>query len=123
MAPNEHSITIVGMTIIRRLQVNQMGGYVIARFDCEVNGFMLIGCCIARTPKQGLVAWPPRIDTPREDNAGERRRSAVTIIDNTLRHQLLDVARKTYIAMGGKHAEWIPQGDDDPVLQVSEAQS
>lgn len=97
----EHQVTITGLTRVRNPKTNQVGNAVLAYFDCETHGFALAGCALARTNKNGLTVWPPKLDAP-----GAPRR-ALTIIDDSLRHAIMIQARETYRALGGTDAEWI----------------
>lgn len=81
------------------------GSKVIAHFDCEVRGLSLTGCYLVKTPKNGFVAFPPRIETARGNS------KAVRFIDNSLQHAVMNAARKSYIAFGGEGGEWTPRSD------------
>lgn len=99
MNPN-NTITITGLTRIPRPKPGKNGFIILAYFDCMANGFGLRGCALVRTPKMGLVAWPPKIET------ADTRRS-LTIEDDSLRHAMMQHAREAYRALGGTDAEWV----------------
>ena len=108
-----HQVTVTGLNRVINQRANKGGSTVLASFDCEVNGFELIGCALVRTPKNGMVVWPPKLEAP-----GATRR-IITITDNSLRHQMLEAARVAYRALGGTNAEWIPsKGPDRAQLDV-----
>ncbi|ALR22068.1 hypothetical protein [Sphingobium baderi] len=97
----EHQVTITGLTRVRAPKPNKGGSTVIAYFDCEANGFALAGCALARTIKNGLTVWPPKLEGP------ESARRSLTITEDSLRHAMMIQARETYRALGGTDAEWI----------------
>ena len=96
-----HEIEIVGLTRSSHPKPNQAGHVILAHFDCEIGGIALKGCALVRTRQGGLVAWPPNLET------ADKWRS-VQIIDDPLRHQLMEAARVAYRALGGTDAEWQP---------------
>jgi hypothetical protein len=100
MNPN-NTITITGLKRVTRPKPNRHGFIVLAWFDCEANGFGLQGCALVRTPKNGLVVWPPKLDEP------DTPRRVLTITDDSLRHAMMQHAREAYRALGGTDAEWI----------------
>jgi len=100
MNPN-NSVTITGLSRVTKPKPNRHGFIILAYFDCEANGFGLQGCCLVRTPKNGLVVWPPKLDQP------DSPRRALTITDDSLRHAMMQHAREAYRALGGTDAEWI----------------
>jgi hypothetical protein len=57
-------VAITGLTRVSKPRANQGGSTILAYFDCEVVGFALRSCALVRTPKNGLVAWPPKIEGP-----------------------------------------------------------
>ncbi|WP_145109943.1 hypothetical protein [Cereibacter sediminicola] len=94
-------VEIRGLTRVARPKPNRAGFTILAFFDCAARGLALYGCALVRTPKNGMVAWPPKIEA--ED--GMRRR--VEIEDDSLRHAMMLHAREAYRALGGTDAEWI----------------
>lgn len=96
-------VTITGLTRVARPKPNQGGSTILAYFDCEVAGFALRACAFVRTSKNGLVVWPPRIDTK------EGGRGCVNITDDSIRHSMMLHAREAYRALGGTDAEYIGQ--------------
>ena len=98
-----HPVTITGLTRVPRPKPNQGNSTILAYFDCEVAGFALRGCAFVRTNKNGLVAWPPRIETAQ---GGPR---SVAITDDSIRHAMMLHAREAYRALGGTDAEYIGQ--------------
>lgn len=94
-------VTITGLTRISRPKPNKGGSTILAYFDCEVRGFELQGCALVRTPNNGLVAWPPKLEV----QEGPRR--AILIRDDSTRHAMMNQAREAYRALGGTDAEWI----------------
>lgn len=96
-----HTVTITGLNRVSKPKPNRAGFTILAFFDCEAGGFALHGCALVRTPKDGLVAWPPKLDGP------EGMRRSVAILDDSLRHAIMLHAREAYRALGGRDAEWI----------------
>jgi hypothetical protein len=101
-------VAITGLIRIDKPRPNQGGSSVLAWFDCEVVGFALRGCALVRTTKNGLVAWPPKIEGP------EGHRRSIAITDDSIRHAMMINARAVYQALGGTDADWVgkcvPQG-------------
>ena len=95
------TVTITGLSRISKPKPNRAGFTILAFFDCEAGGFALHGCALVRTPKDGLVAWPPKLDGP------EGMRRSVAILDDSVRHAIMLHAREAYRALGGRDAEWI----------------
>jgi hypothetical protein len=95
------TVTITGLSRISKPKPNRAGFTILAFFDCEAGGFALHGCALVRTPKDGLVAWAPKLDGP------EGMRRSVAILDDSLRHAIMLHAREAYRALGGRDAEWI----------------
>ena len=93
-------VEITSLTRIEKLKANKAGCIIIAFFDCEARGIKFTGCALVRTPKNGLVAWPPKLDD-------EDTRRRVRITDDSLRHAMMSHAREAYRALGGTDAEWI----------------
>jgi hypothetical protein len=83
------------------------GTRLIAQFDCEAAGFKLLGCSLIRTTKNGLVAVPPKI---LDERSAKLR--AISFIDSSLRHAVMEASRQAYKALGGTQAEWIPGSQD-----------
>ncbi|MGE0749347.1 MAG: hypothetical protein AB7K64_02055 [Variibacter sp.] len=77
------------------------GARLIAVFDCEIGAIGLRGCSLLKTPKGGFTATPPR-----GENARDPGRRAVIIKDESLRHAIMQAARKTFMKMGGAGGEW-----------------
>ncbi|MGO4389438.1 hypothetical protein AB4Y85_18065 [Microvirga sp. 2YAF29] len=96
-----NTVTITGLNRVSKPKPNKAGFTILAHFACQANGFALEGCALVRTPNNGLVAWPPKLDPV----DGPRR--ALTITDDSLRHALMLNAREAYRALGGTDAEWI----------------
>lgn len=94
-------VTIHGITIVDG-KPNANGFAILAFFDCETFGLRLNGCALMRTPKRGLSVSPPRLEGP------EAARRSVRITSDLIRNAMLTSARKAYIALGGKEAEWEP---------------
>jgi hypothetical protein len=107
-------VAITGLTRIDRPKPNQGGSSILAWFDCEVVGFALKGCALVRTAKNGLVAWPPKLDSP------EGQRRSIAIKDDAIRHAMMINARAVYQALGGTDADWvgrcIPEGPERPPM-------
>lgn len=105
-------IEILSLKRVVTPKTGKAGHVILAYFSCAVRGFVFQGCALARTPKQGLVAWPPRLEGP------EGARRAVMITDNSLRHAMMLHAREAYRALGGTDAEEIgksvPDGPTPP---------
>lgn len=117
-------VSILGLSRVSRPKPNKGGSIILAYFDCEVSGFELVGCALVRTPKNGLVAWPPSLVGVEGRKEGARR--AVKIRDDATRHAMMINAREAYRALGGTDAEWvgkcIPMGpnavaDDDRISE------
>lgn len=98
-----YPVTITGLTRVARPKPNMGGSTVLAYFNCDVAGFRLKGCALVRTPKNGLVAWPPKVDTA---EGGPR---SIAITDDAIRHGMMLHAREAYRALGGTDAEYIGQ--------------
>ena len=96
-----HKIEIVGLTRSSHKRPNQGGSVILAHFDCQFGGIALKGCALVRTRQGGLVPWPPNLET-------DEKWKSVQIIDDSLRHQLMEAARVAYRALGGTDAEWQP---------------
>ncbi|WP_414474324.1 hypothetical protein [Microvirga sp. M2] len=99
MNPN-NAVTITGLTRVAKPKAGRNGFIVLAYFDCVANGIGMKGCAFVRTPKSGLVVWPPRLE------ATDTRRG-LTIEDDSLRHAMMQHAREAYRALGGTDAEWV----------------
>lgn len=93
------AVEIMGLTRVAKPKANKSGCIIIAFFDCEARGIEFTGCALVRTPKNGLVAWPPKLD--------DDTRRGVRITDDSLRHGMMLHAREAYRALGGTDAEWI----------------
>lgn len=100
-------VEITGLNKVPKQKPNKGGSTIVADFDCKVGGFLLIGCALVRTAKNGMTVWAPKLERP--DNV----RRAVTIVDDHLRAAMLQAAREAYIALGGTDAEWIPRAQSD----------
>jgi len=114
----EHSISITGLSQVRRLKPGATGNIPIAYFDCTVNGIELIGCVLVRTERRGIAVWPPKIPS------SEDIRRGVGFSDSSLRAAIQKAARDVYRNMGGQHAEWEPREEDGAAAatpEVSEA--
>lgn len=96
-----NTVTILGLSRVSNPKPNKGGSTVLAYFDCEANGLSLQGCALVRTAKNGLTAWPPKLEGP------ESLRRSVSFVDSSLRHTLMMQAREAYRALGGVDAEWI----------------
>lgn len=59
------------------------------------------GCALLRTPKNVMVASPPKIE------AEDGMRRGVEIEDDSLRHAMMLHAREAYRALRGTDADWI----------------
>ena len=94
-------VTITGLNIVARPRPNAGGSRILAHFDCKVAGIELRGCVLVRTNKDGMVAWPPKLEGP------EAVRRSVAFVDDALRHALMSSARDVYRMMGGTEAEWV----------------
>lgn len=113
-----NEVIITGLKRVARPKPNKGGSIVMAFFDCEANGFGLKGCALVRTPKNGLTVWPPKLDGP------ESARRSVTILNDALRHEMMQRSREAYRALGGMDAEWIPRSavqDDTQAESAGEA--
>jgi hypothetical protein len=99
-------VKITGLTMITNGKPNLAGKTMLARFDCEVRGFILYGCAFARTAKNGFVANAPKYEAP------DGRSRAVVVRDDSLRHAMMMAARGVYQAMGGE-ADWLKCEDMD----------
>lgn len=106
-----HEIIITGLTRVGRPKPNKGGSTILAYFDCEANGFRLNGCALVKTARDGLTAWPPRIET------GDPRR-AVDFVSDSLRHEIKMRARDAYRALGGTELECI--GASRPIGSYAE---
>jgi hypothetical protein len=96
-----HEIEITGLTRISKGKPNGRGNTILAYFDVKANGIHIKGCALARTAAGGLVVWPPNIEIA--DNL-----RSVSIIDDSLRHGIMESARVAYRALGGTDADWTP---------------
>lgn len=96
-------IKIMGMNIVRDRKPWDNGDRLIAHFDAEVHGFAIFGASLIKTSRHGFVARLPKI----ENRRGNSR--SVDIIDESLRHHLMDAARRAYVAFGGDGGEWEPR--------------
>lgn len=101
------TVKIVGMTLCTSRPWDN-GDRLIATFDCEARGFLLRGCFLIKTPKNGFVAQAPR--GVNERNPDTR---AIRIVDSSLRHAIMDAARRSYVAFGGEGGEWSPRRDGE----------
>jgi hypothetical protein len=106
--PNDCRIT--GIVLVQGGRVSNGGNRFIANFDCNVRGILIKGCALVRTEKNGIAVWTPRMHSDKDDP--RQARQSVTIIDDALRHTILDVARNAYRALGGTEAEWTPRDAD-----------
>lgn len=97
----DHSIKITGICL-SSWEPWENGDRVLAHIDAEVNGFALAGALLVKTRRGGFVFHMPRT----QNHRGAIR--SVNIIDSSLRHDVMDAARKAYIAFGGEGGEWTP---------------
>lgn len=100
-------IAITGMNIARNATAWPNGSKLIAHFDLEARGFAFNGCLLIKTTKLGFTIRLPKT----EDHRGAFR--TVGVIDASLQHQIMDAARKAYIALGGKGGEWTPSLENE----------
>jgi len=100
-------VKIIGLNLVTDANPNLAGSVMVARFNCEVRGFVLHGCSLERTRDDRLVANAPKIEGP------DGRRRAVMIADVDLRHDIMVAARAIYEAMGGV-TQWQPQEEAAP---------
>ena len=107
-----HSVTITGLSRIAKPKANAGGSIILAWFNVEANGFVLIDCALVRTPKNGITVWPPKLEGP------DSFRRSISFADCSLRHAVMEKARETYRAMGGTDAEWIPRGPGGSIVRV-----
>jgi len=101
-----NTVTITGLNRVTRPKVGSNGFTILAYFDCEANGFSLLGCAFVRTPRRGLTVWPPKLEGP------DTRRS-LTITNDQLRQEMARQAQAAYRALGGTDGEWIRDDDED----------
>lgn len=100
----ESDIRITGLTFADRTFDD--GARLIALFDCDLGPIRLRGCSLLKTAKGGFTATPPR-----GENARDPGRRSVVITDESLRHTMMQAARKAYIAFGGEGGEWTKRDD------------
>lgn len=98
-----NDIAITGLNIRRNPKTNASGTRIVAYFDCEVRGFVLAGCALAVTSKNGLTCWPPKLNG--KDDPIRR----VAISDRELCEAMTEAAEEAYLKMGGD-----PDGLDFP---------
>lgn len=91
-------VKIIGLTMVDE-RPNRAGSRIVAFFNCEVNGFRLLGCALAITEKHGLTVWPPKIDGPNQ------YRSLVQIENDLLRNAMIKAAKTAYLAIAGTSAD------------------
>ena len=101
---NAAPVKITGMNLVSDPKLWDNGDKLLAHFDCEARGFAMSGCLLIKTARRGFIAQLPRA----ENHRGERR--AVRITESQLQHQMMDAARRAYVAFGGKEGEWTPNG-------------
>lgn len=102
------NITIIGLERVRELRQSRQGHTILAHFSADIGVFTFKGCVLVRTARQGIAAWLPRLDEPRN-----HKFRSVTLNDEPTRNALLQAAREMYIRMGGTDAEWRSRDDDD----------
>lgn len=94
-------VKITGVNIRRNPKANATGTRVLAYFDCEARGFVIAGCALAVTEKNGLTVWPPKLNG--KDDPVRR----LSIADDSLRHAMMSAAKDAYKLMGGEDLpEW-----------------
>ncbi|HDZ73501.1 MAG TPA: hypothetical protein ENH55_12175 [Aurantimonas coralicida] len=96
-----NTISIIGLHRVPHPKPNKGGNTIVAHFDCEANGFRLLGCALVKTLKGGLSAWTPRVDGMTD------ARRAVVFADDSLQHEMKMLARDAYRALGGTDLECI----------------
>lgn len=100
-------ILITGMNLAKDPQKWPNGDILMAHFDCEAQGFAFSGCMLIKTARLGFTIRLPKL----EDHRGVLR--SVRITDASLRHQMMDAARRAYVAFGGKGGEWTPHQENE----------
>jgi hypothetical protein len=101
-------IQVIGLTINYHTKPTPRGHCILAYFDAKVGPFIIKGCALVRTVKQGLATWMPRLDDTRQHH-----QRALVLVDEPTRHQLLIAAREMYVRMGATGAEWRSRDDFD----------
>jgi hypothetical protein len=81
------------------------GDRLLAFFDCEYAGLRFFGCNFIKTAKGGFLAQLPKA------GEGKNRKRVAHFADDSIRHALMDAARRAYIAFGGKNGDWGPAHD------------
>ena len=100
-------IQITSINLVGRRTSMRTGLRDIAQFNCDIGRLVrLKGCRLMRTDTNGLTVWLPTF----HDEKGVVLKS-VAIIDDSLRHRLMEAARNAYRALGGTEAEWVPHAD------------
>ena len=101
---NMNTVNIIGLHIVRTPAWDN-GDKLLCFFDCEANGFTFPSCLLIKTQRGGFVARPPKVK-----NQNNQPRS-IWISDPSLGHQMMQAARRAYMALGGEGAEWTPGGN------------
>lgn len=101
-------IQIIGLSINFHSKETPNGHCILAYFDAKVHPFIVKGCALVRTNKQGLAVWMPRLDSARQQAT-----RCVVLTDEQTRHRVLIAAREMFIRMGGEGAEWRSRDDFD----------
>lgn len=88
-------VKIIGLNRVQQPKAWDDGSKMLAFYDCEVRGFRFHGCLLVKTARGGLTTQLPRGDDGRSNGRANH------IVEDQIRHQMCDSAKRMYESLGG----------------------